>query len=118
MSIATLSGGASLLAFALVSSILGVELRYNSEPIYLMQLLFLGIFSLGISTCLWFYGAGRLGVTHAALHQNLVPAFVMLIMLLLGQGFDWIKALGGIFVVSGAEIAQTGRLVSSNKKNQ
>ena len=118
LSIATLSGGASLLAFALVSSILGVELRYTSEPIYLMQLLFLGIFSMGISTCLWFYGAGRLGVTHAALHQNLVPAFVMLIMLLLGQGFDWMKALGGIFVVSGAVIAQTGHLVSSNKKNQ
>ena len=52
------------------------------------------------------YGAQKLGVTVAALHQNLTPAWVMLIMLVLGHGFSWQKAAGGALVVTAAVIAQ------------
>ena len=95
-----------MLVLTLVSTGMGNELRYSFEPLYLIPLLFLGIVSMGISIQLWFYGAGRLGVTHAALLQNLVPAFVMLIMLVLGHSFDGMKALGGVFVICAAVIAQ------------
>ena len=109
LSISTLSGGLGMLVLTLVSGGMGNELRYSFEPVYLMPLLFLGIVSMGISIQLWFYGAGRLGVTHAALLQNLVPAFVMLIMLALGHSFDGMKALGGVFVICAAVIAQTDK---------
>ena len=68
--------------------------------------LFLGVFSTGLSVLLWLHGAKRLGVTTAGLHQNLVPAFVMLIMFILGEGFQWREGVGGLLVISGAIIAQ------------
>ena len=71
-----------------------------------MVVLFLGVFSTGLSVLLWLHGAKRLGVTTVGLHQNLVPTFVMLIMFILGEGFQWREGVGGLLVISGAIIAQ------------
>ena len=46
-------------------------------------------------------------MTTAGLHQNLVPVFVMLIMFILGEGFQWREGVGGLLVISGAIIAQS-----------
>mgnify|MGYP001336976981 CR=1 FL=1 len=106
LSISTLSGGIGMLIVTILSSFMGNELNYSFEPRYLIPLLILGIISMGLSVQFWFYGVKRLGVTQASLLQNLVPLYVMLIMLALGNSFQGMKALGGLFVIFAAIIAQ------------
>ena len=106
LSISTLSGGLGMLIVTILSGFMGNELNYSFEPRYLIPLLILGIISMGLSVQLWFYGVKRLGVTQASLLQNLAPVFVMLIMLVLGNRFEGMKALGGLFVICAAVIAQ------------
>ena len=106
LSIATLSGALGLLVLTFIAHGLGEVRRIDFSTDSLLLLLFLGVFSMGISIRLWMYGAQKLGVTVAALHQNLTPAWVMLIMLVLGHGFSWQKVAGGVLVVTAAVIAQ------------
>ena len=84
----------------------GYELKQDFSFNSIMVVLFLGIFSTGLSVLLWLHGAKSLGETTAGLHQNLVPIFVMLIMFILGEGFQWREGVGGLLVISGAIIAQ------------
>lgn len=106
LSIATLSGALGLLVLTFIAHGLGEVRRVDFSTDSLLLLLFLGVFSMGISIRLWMYGAQKLGVTVAALHQNLTPVWVMLIMLVLGHGFSWQKVAGGVLVVTAAVIAQ------------
>ena len=95
-----------LLLASFIAGFFGYELKQDFSFDSVMVVLFLGIFSTGLSVLLWLHGAKRLGVTTAGLHQNLVPVFVMLIMFILGEGFQWREGVGGLLVISGAIIAQ------------
>ena len=105
-SVSMLTAGSCLLLAGLIASGFGIALSQDFSTGSLAAVVFLGVFSTGISIILWFYGSKQLGVTTAALHQNLVPVFVMLIMFAMGEGFDWQKAVGGTLVVAGAILAQ------------
>ena len=101
-----IAGSVGLLLATFIASFFGYELKQDFLLDSVMVVLFLGIFSTGLSVLLWLHGAKRLGVTTAGLHQNLVPVFVMLIMFIVGEGFQWRKGVGGLLVISGAIIAQ------------
>ena len=101
-----IAGSVGLLLATFIAGFFGYELKQDFSFDSVMVVLFLGIFSTGLSVLLWLHGAKRLGVTTAGLHQNLVPVFVMLIMFILGERFQWREGVGGLLVISGAIIAQ------------
>ena len=101
-----IAGSLGLLLATFIAGFFGYELKQDFSFNSVMVVLFLGVFSTGLSVLLWLHGAKRLGVTTAGLHQNLVPVFVMLIMFILGEGFQWREGVGGLLVISGAIIAQ------------
>ena len=101
-----IAGSVGLLLTTFIAGFFGYELKQDFSFNSVMVVLFLGVFSTGLSVLLWLHGAKRLGVTTAGLHQNLVPVFVMLIMFILGEGFQWREGVCGLLVISGAIIAQ------------
>jgi drug/metabolite transporter (DMT)-like permease len=60
----------------------------------------------GASVVFWLWGARLLGVTIGSMHQNLVPFYVMLMVLPLGGELHTQQLLGGTLVVAGAILAQ------------
>ena len=108
-----IAGSLGLLLATFIAGFFGYELKQDFSFNSVMVVLFLGIFSTGLSVLLWLHGAKRLGVTTAGLHQNLVPVLVMLIMFILGEGFQWREGVGGLLVMSGAIIAQLWKLEST-----
>ena len=84
-----IAGSIGLLLAAIAAGYFGYELKQDLSTDSIFSVLFLGIFSTGFSVLLWLRGARCLGTTTAGLHQNLVPAFVMLIMFVLGEGLHW-----------------------------
>ncbi len=69
-------------------------------------LMLFGVGSLAISQVLWIVAVGRLGIGMSSLHMNAVPFYVMLILFLLGQGWNWPQAIGAAVVGVGVLIAQ------------
>ena len=101
-----IAGSVGLLLATFIAGFFGYELKQDFSFDSVMVVLFLGVFSTGLSVLLWLHGAKRLGVTTAGLHQNLVPVFVMLIMFILGEGLQWREGVGGLLIIIGAIIAQ------------
>ena len=60
----------------------------------------------GISVVFWLWGARLLGVTIASMHQNLVPLYVVVMVLPLGGEVHGQHLIGGALVVAGAILAQ------------
>lgn len=98
------SGGALILKHAA-----GFDVLPN-RAIDATQLGLLAIYalaSMALSQVMWLACVGRLGVALASFHMNVAPFYVMLIMLGLGAGWDWSKALGAGIVICGVVMAQT-----------
>lgn len=69
----------------------------------------LGIYaliSLGLSQVLFISAVGKLGVALASFHINIAPFYVMLIMLMLGEDWNWTRALGAGVVALAVVLAQ------------
>ena len=101
-----IAGSVGLLLATFFAGYFGYELKQDFSFDSVMVVLFLGMF---LQDCLFYSGSmgqNVWGLTTAGLHQNLVPVFVMLIMFILGEGFQWREGIGGLLVISGAIIAQ------------
>ena len=73
----------------------------------ILLLLWMGCIGIGLSTPLWFLSVRLLGVTVASMHQNLLPFYVVVLAVLLGQGEIGGRTLAGAALVSlGALVAQ------------
>jgi drug/metabolite transporter (DMT)-like permease len=59
-----------------------------------------------LSMLLWLRAARLIGVTIAAMHQNMVPFYVMAMALAIGGRVETAQLVGGIMVVTGAVLAQ------------
>lgn len=88
-----------------------VPLRVDLGPTALLQLAVMGAAGVGLATLLWFVGARHLGVTVAAMHQNAVPFYVMLMGLAVGGTVQLWPVLGAVLVALGALMAQRRRSV-------
>lgn len=105
----TFSGGfVFMAALSLITYMAGHDLRptgsFGPE-----QLVWLSIYALGgmaLSQVLFIAAVGRLGITLASMHINTAPFYVMLILLALGDNWNWPKALGAGIVGLGVIIAQ------------
>ena len=102
-----LAGAAVITLAALVAVGLGlVPVRLDLGTASLVQLGWLGTIAVCLSMLLWLEAARLIGVTIAAMHQNLVPFYVMAMALVIGGRVERVQLAGGIMVVSAAVLAQ------------
>ena len=72
-------------------------------------LVFSSVASLSLAQFLWIRGASGLGILLASLHMNAVPFYVMVIVVLfLGESWNWWQAAGAAVVATGVILAQSG----------
>jgi drug/metabolite transporter (DMT)-like permease len=102
-----LAGSAVIMLAALVATGFGfVPLRLDLGTASLVQLGWLGAIAVCLSMLLWLKAARLIGVTIAAMHQNMVPFYVMAMAMALGGRVETVQLVGGIMVVTGAVLAQ------------
>tara|TARA_A100001015_G_scaffold22212_1_gene25230 strand:+ start:7853 stop:8785 length:933 start_codon:yes stop_codon:yes gene_type:complete len=70
-------------------------------------LIFYSCFSLALSQVIWIKGVSLIGIGIASFHLNAAPFYVMVILVFLGFEWSWLKALGGLIIVTGIIISQT-----------
>ncbi len=105
----TLIGGlvmAGLLVF--VAALIGIDVM-PAAPLDIQQagMLFIyAVVSMGLSQVLFVASIGKLGVALTSFHINLTPFYVMLIMLVLGDDWNWTRALGAGIVALAVVLAQ------------
>ena len=75
---------------------------------HLGLLVFSSVASLALAQFMWIRGAAGLGILLASLHMNAVPFYVMVIVVLfLGEGWNWGQAAGAALVAIGVLMAQS-----------
>ncbi|MFZ1663661.1 MAG: DMT family transporter [Paracoccaceae bacterium] len=105
----TLSGAAvaTCIAAAMHAGMGGPSANWSTFTLYDWgALLLFSVVGLAISQILWIIGVGRIGIALAALHINAAPFYVMLILFLMGQSWNWTQAAGAAIVGIGVLVAQ------------
>jgi drug/metabolite transporter (DMT)-like permease len=108
-----------VLPLAVLAATLGVvPARLDLGPVSLGQLAWLGAVAVCLSMLLWLRAARLIGVTIAAMHQNMVPFYVMAMALAIGGRVETAQLVGGLLVVSGAVLAQwpAGRQLATDAR--
>jgi drug/metabolite transporter (DMT)-like permease len=105
----TLSASAVvILPITILVGVTGIaDLTYTMDWQTLGLLAWLGCVSIGISTLFWMMACRMLGVTTAAMHNNLIPFYAMLFALMLGNAVSALQVVGSMMVICGAVLAQT-----------
>lgn len=80
--------------------------RADFSPGTMAWMVWVGGVAVGLSLPYWFLGVRLLGITVASMHQNLAPAYVMLMSMALGVPVVPLQVAGAALVVLGAVIAQ------------
>ncbi len=105
----TLAGGLLTAAVLVpVAGFLGLQVM-PSQPVDTAQmgmLVFYALFSLGLSQVFFIASVGKLGVALASFHINTAPFYVMVIMMALGEDWNWTRALGAAIVAFAVVLAQ------------
>ncbi len=105
----TLVGGLSTAAILVpLAGLLGLEVL-PTRPVDVAQmgmLVFYALFSLGLSQFFFIASVGKLGVALASFHINIAPFYVMVIMMALGEDWNWTRALGASLVALAVVLAQ------------
>lgn len=98
------------LMFLLLGYVLGwqdwTETPANPNRRDLAAAFTMGTLALGFGMALWMHAVQVAGITTAGAHLNGIPFYLMLIMMVLGQPFAAIQAIGGVIVVIGAALVQ------------
>lgn len=92
---------------------LGFDLR-PSKPMDFAQggmLMLYALISMGLSQVFFIAAVSRLGVALTSFHINVAPFYVMVIMLVLGDEWDWTRALGAGIVALAVVVAQDRRAI-------
>lgn len=105
--------GALMMAAVLLlgAYLLGFDLR-PSRPVDFAQgamLVIYALVSMGISQVFFIAAVGKMGVALTSFHINVAPFYVMIIMLVLGEAWDWTRALGAGIVALAMVVAQDRR---------
>lgn len=108
----TFVGGLVMATFLmLLSFAFGLDVR-PSAAIDMQQIGMLLIFALvamGFSQVLFIASVGRIGVALSSFHINIAPFYVMIIMMVLGEAWDWTRAAGAGIVALAVVLAQVDR---------
>lgn len=70
------------------------------------MLMIYALISMGLSQVFFITSVGKLGVALASFHINVAPFYVMLIMLMIGDEWNWTRALGAGVVALAVVLAQ------------
>ncbi len=73
------------------------------------MLVIYALISMGLSQVFFIASVGKIGVALASFHINIAPFYVMLIMLVLGEEWNWTRALGAAIVAVAVILAQERR---------
>ena len=74
---------------------------------HFILLLIFSLPAIAIAQLLWIWAAGRLGILMSSLHMNIVPFYVMLIVVIfMGAQWEWDQAIGALLVAAGMLLAQ------------
>lgn len=95
----------------LVYPILGGESQASIfEPTMMACVFYSGVFSTGVAYALWNFGVQKIGPSHAAVYQNLVPVVALLAAyLLVGEEITWLQTIGGLTIVVGLFLTRRWR---------
>ena len=94
---------------ALAGDFQGTEIGLMDSH-HISLLLLVALASIALAQLLWIWGAGGLGILLASLHMNAVPFYVMVVVVIwLGEQWNWVQAIGAAVVCTGVLIAQTVR---------
>ncbi|WP_037313855.1 DMT family transporter [Ruegeria halocynthiae] len=109
----TLVGGvvmAAVLIFAAAQIGMDVMPQTSIDGQQIGMLAIYALISLGMSQVFFIASVGKLGVALASFHINIAPFYVMLIMLILGEEWNWTRALGAGIVALAVVLAQDRRV--------
>jgi len=91
------------------------ELSFSSTSTDLLLITWLCVFGVGAAMVYWMMSAERIGVTVAAIHINVVPFYVLMLMLVFGGSLLLSQVAGAVLVAAGVVLAQ---VASSSKPSQ
>ncbi len=74
------------------------------------MLVIYALIAMGLSQVLFIASIGKLGVALASFHINIAPFYVMVIMVMLGDEWNWTRALGAGIVALAVVLAQDRRV--------
>lgn len=112
----TLAGGLVVASLMMgVAGLFGMDVlpRAAVDVQQMGMLAIYALLSMGLSQVLFIASVGRLGVALASFHINTAPFYVMLIMLVLGEDWNWTRALGAGIVAIAVVLAQDRRAVQA-----
>jgi drug/metabolite transporter (DMT)-like permease len=111
-----IAGGMALLPIIAIVHWGGLaELSFSSTSTDLLLVTWLCVFAVGAGMVYWMMSAERIGVTVAAIHINVVPFYVLILMLLFGGSLLLAQVAGAVLVATGVVLAQ---VASSSKFSQ
>lgn len=105
----TFTGGllmAGVLCFGSAQMGMDVMPRAAVDAQQVGMLVIYALIAMGLSQVLFIASVGKLGVALASFHINIAPFYVMLIMLVLGDDWNWTRALGAGVVALAVVLAQ------------
>src|SRR5215475_18011 len=116
-------GLAGLYAVSIVGALSGwVETRIDLSPEPLLLVVFCGAVSVAVGNFLWHFGVSRVGVTVAAMYNNLIPVVAVIIAYWAGTRPSPLQLAGGAVIIAGVLFAQlmaqrrrAGRTAASRK---
>jgi drug/metabolite transporter (DMT)-like permease len=62
--------------------------------------------AMAVSQLLWILSVSKMGIGLVSFHMNAAPFYVMLILLVMGGGWNWDQAVGAALVAVGVILAQ------------
>lgn len=83
-----------------------VELKMDFSWPALGYIAWLGVVPIAVGNYLWIWGVSRIGVTIAAMYQNLIPVTAVLLTLWIGIYPSWQQLAGGALILAGVVYAQ------------
>jgi len=95
----------AMIAVAGVSGIADFHIDLSPEPV--MLLVFSGAVSVAVGNSLWHFGVSRVGVTIAAMYNNLIPIVAVAIAFWAGTRPTAAQLVGAAVIIAGVLYAQT-----------
>jgi len=100
-------GLAGLYAVSIVGAVCGwVEVRIDVSTLPLLLVVFCGAVSVAVGNFLWHFGVSRVGVTIAAMYNNLIPVVAVVIAYWAGTQPSPLQLVGGAVIIAGVLFAQ------------
>jgi drug/metabolite transporter (DMT)-like permease len=94
------------LVMGVAASLGWVDLRIDLSPVPVMLIVFAGAVSVAVGNFLWHFGVSRVGVTVAAMYNNLIPVVAVAIAYWAGTEPSGLQLAGAAVIIAGVLFAQ------------